>query len=113
MVTGSLLGISKTVVNPPAAAAAVPEAEIFFVCFPFIPQVNMLINQAWQNQQVVEVGFLVGVGHLGFFADFLDFAFFDGYAAVDDLPVEVGFGVCEDRINNQGGSRSSNSGWFG
>ena len=68
---------------------------------------NMLINQARQNQEVLEVGFLVGVGHLGFFADFLDFAFFDGYAAVNDLPVKVGFGVCEDRINNQGSSRSS------
>jgi hypothetical protein len=42
---------------------------------------------------------------LGFFADFEDFAFFNGYAAIDDLPVEVGFGVCEDRINNQISSR--------
>jgi hypothetical protein len=32
----------------------------------------------------------------------LDFAFFDGYVAVDDLPGYVGFGICEDGINNQG-----------
>ena len=44
---------------------------------------------------------MVSVRHLGFFADFEDFAFFDGEATIDDLPVEVGFGVCEDRINNQ------------
>jgi hypothetical protein len=43
------------------------------------------------------------LGHLGFFADFLDFAFFDGYAAVDDLPPHIGFGVYEDGINNQRG----------
>jgi hypothetical protein len=42
---------------------------------------------------------------LGFFADLEDLAFFNGYAAIDDLPVEVGFGVCEDRINNQVSSR--------
>jgi hypothetical protein len=53
----------------------------------------------------VKVSFLVGVGHLGFSADFLDFAFLDCYAAVDYLPVEVGFGVCEDRINNHVNSR--------
>jgi hypothetical protein len=31
---------------------------------------------------------------LGFFANFEDFAFFNGYAAIDNLVVEVGFGVC-------------------
>ena len=62
---------------------------------------NVFINQAGQHQQVVEVGFLVGDRHLGFFADFLYFTFFDGDAAVDDLPIEVGFGVCEYRVNNQ------------
>ena len=67
---------------------------------------NMLIYQAWQNQEVFQVSFFVSVGHLGFFADFEDFAFFDGYAAVYDLPVKVSFGVCEDRINNQISSRS-------
>ena len=65
------------------------------------------------KQEVLEVCFFVGLWHLGFFADFLDFAFFDGYAAVDDLPVEVGFGVCEYRINNQGSHGLLNSGWFG
>jgi hypothetical protein len=30
---------------------------------------------------------LVSVWHLGFFANFEDFAFFKGYAAIDDLAV--------------------------
>ena len=33
----------------------------------------------------MQVDLFVGFGHLGFFADFLDFAVFDGYAAVDDF----------------------------
>ena len=56
---------------------------------------------------------MVGYWHLGFSADFLDFPFFDGYAAVNDLSDEVGFGVYENRINNQSGHSLVNSGWFG
>jgi hypothetical protein len=56
---------------------------------------------------------LVSVGHLGFFTDFLDFAVLDGYATVDDFSIKVGFGVCQDRINNQEGHGPMNSGWFG
>ncbi len=66
---------------------------------------HMLINQSRQHKQVVEVDFLVGVGHVGFFADFIYFAFFDGEAAVYDVSVEEGFGVGEDRINNHNYSR--------
>jgi hypothetical protein len=53
----------------------------------------------------MKVGFFVGVWHMSFFANLEDFSFFDGDAAVDDLPVEIGFGVCENRINNHGFSQ--------
>jgi hypothetical protein len=36
---------------------------------------------------------LVGVGHVGFFADFLDFAPFNGETAFDDVAAYVCFGV--------------------
>jgi hypothetical protein len=49
---------------------------------------------------------------LGFFADFLDFSFFDSYAAVDNLSVDVRFGVCENRVNNQRSHGLLNSEWF-
>ena len=41
----------------------------------------MLINQARQHQKAMQVGFLVSLWHLGFSADFLYFAFFDGYGS--------------------------------
>ena len=49
----------------------------------------------------MEVSLLVGFWHLGFFADFVNFAFFEGYAAVKDLTHDKGFSVNEDPINNQ------------
>jgi hypothetical protein len=57
----------------------------------------------------MQICFLVRLGHLGFSADLVYFAFFDGNAAVDDLAFKVGFSVCEDRINNHFTSRYPNS----
>jgi hypothetical protein len=53
----------------------------------------MLVNKSGQDKKAVEVDLLVGAGHLSFFSDFLNFAFVNGYAAVDDLSVEDGFGI--------------------
>jgi hypothetical protein len=59
------------------------------------------IYDARQDQKVVQVGSFVGSGHVGFFADFEDFAVFDGDAALYYFLFQVGFGVVQYRVNNQ------------
>jgi len=66
---------------------------------------HVLIDQARQNQKIVEVDFFIGAWHLCFFAYFVDFSSLYSYVAVDDLPFEVGFGIYENRINNHISSR--------